>query len=111
MESPKKATLMSFMHVFTQYKTQYLKTNQYLLLTEFTSAERNNSNNLFVGEAGQEQLDFYIKEMKWQYKSFMTEEKQICQINFPPELDYTISYIIHISRCCLGKIVISETRA
>jgi hypothetical protein len=36
VESPKKAILMSFLNVFMQYKSTFLKDKQYLLLTEFT---------------------------------------------------------------------------
>jgi hypothetical protein len=41
----------------------------------------------------------------------MEKEQLMAEIEMPPELDYTISYMKHIAKCCFGKIVISETRA
>jgi len=111
VESPKKATLMSFLNVFMQYKNGFLPNNQYLLLTEFTKQSMNADQNLFKGTEGRTQLALYMAEMKYQYQKFIQNEKLEQKIDMPPELDYTISYIKHISRCCFGKIVISETRA
>lgn len=50
IESTKKATLLSFVPVFMKFKDTYLKENQYLILTEFTSSGRKNSNYLFTGK-------------------------------------------------------------
>jgi hypothetical protein len=64
IETTKKATLLSFVPVFMFYKDKYLKENQYLILNEFTSASRKNSNYLYVGPEGFESLEIYMAEMK-----------------------------------------------
>ena len=64
IETKKKATLLSFVPVFMFYKDKYLKENQYLILNEFTSASRKNSNYLYVGTEGFESLEIYMAEMK-----------------------------------------------
>lgn len=56
IESTKKATLLSFLPVFMVFKDAHQKDNQYLILTEFTSSSRKNSNYLFVGEEGHRNL-------------------------------------------------------
>jgi hypothetical protein len=64
IETTKKATLMSFVSVFMFYKEKYLKDNQYLILTEFTTSTRKNSNFLYTGKEGIETLTMYMAEMK-----------------------------------------------
>ena len=49
IETTKKAILLSFMWSFMFYKSQELQDNQYLVLSEFTSTFRKNSNFLFIG--------------------------------------------------------------
>ena len=93
IETTKKATLLSFVPVFMFYKDKYLKENQYLILNEFTSASRKNSNYLYVGAEGFESLEIYMAEMKQQYIEFMNDAKLLAEIDVPPEVSYTISYI------------------
>jgi hypothetical protein len=64
IETTKKATLLSFVPVFMFYKDQCLKDNQFLILNEFTSQARKNSNFLFVGPDGHDELRIYMAEMK-----------------------------------------------
>jgi hypothetical protein len=65
VESPKKATLMSFLNVFMTYKSGFLTNNQYLLLTEFTKPSMNADANLFKGTEGRMSLSLYMAEMKY----------------------------------------------
>ena len=67
IESTKKATLISFIPQFMQYRGEYIRPNQYLILSEFTSSARRNSNYLFVGEKGMLELQTQMAEMKAQY--------------------------------------------
>ena len=64
IETTKKATLLSFVNVFMFYKDRFLKENQYLILTEFTTSMRKNSNYLFTGRDGTNNLTIYMAEMK-----------------------------------------------
>ena len=83
-ESKKKATLLSFLYVFMQYKEQFLKDNQYMILSAMASSQ--NSHILFVGKEGREDLELYIKEMKQQYLNFMNNDKTMAEIDLPPEM-------------------------
>jgi hypothetical protein len=65
VESPKKATLMSFLSVFISYKGTLIPENQYLLLTEFTNQSEAAEENLFKGNKGRESLTLYMAEMKY----------------------------------------------
>ena len=64
IETTKKATLLSFVPVFMFYKDQCLQENQYLILNEFTSQARKNSNFLFTQADGHDELRIYMAEMK-----------------------------------------------
>lgn len=75
------------------YKDQCLQDNQYLILNEFTSQARKNSNFLFTQADGHEELRIYMAEMKQQYLEFMNDEKLVPEIDVPPEVSYTITYI------------------
>ena len=86
VESTKKATLLSFLPVFMTHKDTQLKDNQYLILTEFTSNARKNSNYLFTKEKGARELQMYVAEMKHQHMVFMNDEKIMAEIDIPPEL-------------------------
>ena len=111
IETTKKATLLSFVPVFMFYKDQCLKDNQYLILNEFPSVSRKNSNFLFVGPDGHDELRIYMAEMKQQYLEFMSDEKLMAEIDVPPEVSYTINYIQLISFAAKGKNASCETRA
>jgi len=62
-------------------------------LNEFTSQARKNSNFLFVGVEGHDELRIYMAEMKQQYLEFMNDDKLMAEIDVPPEVSYTITYI------------------
>lgn len=93
------------------YKDQYLKDNQYLILNEFTSTQRENSVQLFRGEDGHEDLKIYMAEMKQQYYEFMNDDKLLPEIDVPPEVSYAITYIQLLSFAAQGKNASCETRA
>jgi hypothetical protein len=111
IETTKKAILLSFMDVFMFYKGSELVDNQYLVLSEFTSAQRKNSNFLFLGKDGAENLRIFMAEMKQQYFEFMNDDKLMAEIDVPPEISYVISYIDLISSSGIGKNSSTETRA
>ena len=67
-ESMKKATLMSFIPQFMCYREEYQRDLQYLILSEFTSSARKNSNYLYVGEKGQTELAIQMEEMRDSYE-------------------------------------------
>ena len=64
----KKATLLSFMPEFMKYREEYQRHLQYLILSEFTSSARKNSNSLYVGEKGQLELQLHMEEMRDAYE-------------------------------------------
>ncbi len=82
-----------------------------MILTEFTTSMRKNSNYLFTGREGMENLTIYMAEMKQQYLEFMSDEKLMAEIDVPPEVSYTISYIQLIAFSGQGKNANCETRA
>lgn len=49
--------------------------------------------------------------MKHSYQQFMGDDKLMPEIDIPPELQYTISYIELIAQAGMGKNASSETRA
>jgi len=53
----------------------------------------------------------YMAEMKLQYTQFMVNDKQMPEIDIPPEVAYVISYIQLIAFSGMGKNASSETRA
>lgn len=63
-----------------------------MILNEFTSVTRKNSNFLFV-KNDVEELAIYMAEMKQQYWEFMSDSKLMPEIDVPPEVSYTINYI------------------
>lgn len=52
-----------------------------------------------------------MAEMKQQYLEFMNDEKLVPEIDVPPELSYTITYIQLIAFAAQGKNASCETRA
>jgi hypothetical protein len=48
---------------------------------------------LFVGVEGHDELRIYMAEMKQQYLEFMNDDKLMAEIDVPPEVSYTITYI------------------
>lgn len=53
----------------------------------------------------------YVAEMKHQYLQFLSDEKLMPEIDLPPEMQYSITYMTIISQCGKGKNATSETRA
>ena len=48
---------------------------------------------MFTQADGHDELRIYMAEMKQQYLEFMNDEKLVPEIDVPPELSYTITYI------------------
>ena len=67
IESPKKATLISFMKYLMIAKGNPIRDNQNLILNELTNSNRKNSIYLFQGQEGLETLELYMEEMKLHY--------------------------------------------
>ena len=110
-ESMKKATLISFMPEFMKYRDEYQRHLQYLILSEFTSSARKNSNSLYVGEKGQYELMLSMEEMRDSYQQFLKNPYLLAEIEMPPEMCYTMMYIRLIAMSGMGKNVQCETRA
>ena len=110
-ESMKKATLLSFIPQFMTYRGEYVQNFQFLILSEFTSSSRTNSNFLYVGEKGQLELFVQMEEMRDAYEQFMRNPMLVSEIEMPPEMCYNNMYIRMIAMSGLGKNVQCETRA
>ena len=110
-ESMKKATLISFIPQFMRYRDEYQRDLQYLILSEFTSSARKNSNGLYVGEKGQYELAIQMEEMRDIYESFIKNPSLLPEIEMPPEMCYSMMYIRLIAMSGMGKNVQCETRA
>ena len=110
-ESMKKATLLSFIPQFMCYRDEYQRGLQYLILSEFTSSARRNSNFLYVGEKGQQELAIQMEEMRDAYEQFMKTPSLVAEIEMPPEMCYSMMYIRLIAMSGMGKNVQCETRA
>lgn len=110
-ESMKKATLISFIPQFMCYRDEYQRHLQYLILSEFTSSARKNSNYLYVGEKGLQELAIQMEEMRDSYEQFMKNPHLVAEIEMPPEMCYSMMYIRLIAMSGMGKNVQCETRA
>lgn len=64
-----------------------------------------------MGPDGHEELRIYMAEMKQQYYEFMLDDKLMAEIDVPPEVSYTITYIKLIAYAAQGKNASCETRA
>ena len=110
IESPKKATMISFLAYFMKCNGASIKENQNLILNELTNSNRKNTLYLFTGEEGLETLELYMEEMKKHYGQFMLDEKLIPEIFVPAELSYTIEFIKLLSICCEGRNSMTELK-
>jgi hypothetical protein len=64
---------------------------------------RKNSDHLFVGEEGLQDLHLYMLEMKNSYHEFMRDERFHQEMQIPPELCYTIEYVRLLGTAGEGK--------
>ena len=112
VESTKKATLISFVPEFMKYKDDFHKPTQNLILTEFTSPERESLNQLYVGSEGNYELEMYMAAMRANYAEFMDPSSRLMEeINLPPEMAYTMQYMSLVAASGMGKNAQCETRA
>jgi len=104
IESTKKATLISFVPEFMKYKDEYQKDIQNTILTEFTTNDRKNLNFLYTEEEGQYNLSSEILEMRYQYYEFMKPDSKLMpEITVPPEMAYTMQFMMLIAASSMGK--------
>ena len=90
IESPRKATLISFLTYFMYCNGVVLKDNQSMILNEITNSNRKNSIHLFKDQTGFEQLELYIEEMRRHFRSIANDPSPTAEIFQPNELSYTI---------------------
>jgi hypothetical protein len=66
--------------------------------------------HLFIGEIGLKDLHLYMLEMKKAYSEFMNDDRYIQAIQIPPEMCYTIEYLILLGKCGQEKNPLTESR-
>ena len=92
-ETHKKTIMLSFLSYYAICNDHAIKENQIFICSEITSSVRKNSDHMFVGEQGLNDLQMYMLEMKNSYAEFMGDERFVQEIQVPPELCYVIQYM------------------
>lgn len=111
IESPKKATLISFLTSFMICNGIVLKDNQSMILNEITNANRKNSLHIYTHETGFEQFELYTEEMRRHYVSnVMSENSPNPEIYLPNELSYTIQFIRLLAISGSGRNAMTELK-
>lgn len=117
IESPKKATVVSFLAGFMVTNGVVLKDNQGMILNEISNSNRKNSLHLFTVEAGFDLLEMYLDEMRKNFQQNVpgaggdpAPGAEPPEVFMPNELSYTIEFVKLLAVSGSGRNAMTELK-